>query len=128
MPVETNAHLDFSAGVVGVEFRRSPRYRILQRCQVRLPGASAPEAWRSIAFSISQTGIGVTMPCELQKGDELTVVAWNLPKARPLQARVVHASRLDFVWLCGCELTEQIGADDLADWLVTATAGLYSNE
>jgi len=125
---ELNPHLNFGAPALGIEYRRSPRYRILQRCQVRIAGASPAEACRCIAFSISQTGVGVTLPVALEKGVELTIEAWNLPKAQPLQARIVHTNRLEFVWLCGCEFVKPIAKEELAEWLPTAAAGLYSNE
>jgi hypothetical protein len=110
--------------VQAVEFRSSPRYRILQRCYVRPPGVSDGEGWRSIVFSISATGVGVTLPLPLERGTEVDIEPWNLPGAQPLRARIVYVSRLEFVWLCGCEFSRRLTDDELASWLTTATAGL----
>jgi hypothetical protein len=109
--------------VQAVEFRAAPRYRVLQRCFLRPPGVGGPEGWRGIVFSLSATGIGVTLPLPLERGTEVEVEAWNLPAAKPLRARVVHVSRLEFVWLAGCELVGRLADDHLAAWLTTATAG-----
>jgi len=108
----------------GVEFRASPRYRVLQRCFVRPPGVEAPDGWRAIAFSLSATGIGVTLPLALERGTELEIEAWNLPDAPVLRARVVHSARLEAVWLTGCELVRRLTDDELATWLTTIAAGV----
>ncbi len=110
--------------VQAVEFRAAPRYRVLQRCYLRPPGVTAPDGWRCIVFSLSATGVGVTLPLPLERGTEVEIEPWNLPGAKPLRARVVHTSRLEFVWLAGCELHGRLTDDDLATWLTTATAGV----
>lgn len=116
------SHRDPCAGstVQAVEFRSAPRYRILQRCFVRPTNVAAAEAWRGIVFSLSATGAGVTVPLAVERGAEVDIEAWKLPGAPPLKARVVHVSRLEFVWLAGCELTRRLADDELAAWLVTA--------
>jgi len=109
--------------VQAVEFRRCPRYRVLQRCFIRPPDVAVADAWRGIVFSLSATGAGVTLPLAVERGAEVEIEPWNLPGAPPLKARVIHISRLEFVWLVGCELTRRLTDDELAAWLATATAG-----
>jgi hypothetical protein len=106
-----------------VESRAAQRYRILQRCIVRPPGAKAADGWQSVVYSLSMTGIGVTLPMPMERDTELDLQAWNVPDAPPLKARVVQSIRLEGVWLTGCELSRRLTKDELAAWLVTATAG-----
>jgi hypothetical protein len=111
--------------VSGVESRRSPRHFILQRCFARplIAGVSAaPEGWRSIAYNISLHGVGVTLGLPLKRGTVIEVEPWNLPGAKPLRARLVHASPLEFIWLCGCELDSPLSDAELQAWLVAARA------
>jgi hypothetical protein len=121
-----NWNRDSSAGpmVQGVEFRSAPRYRVLQRCFIRPPGLSGADGWRGIAFSMSATGIGVTLPLPVERGTEIEVEPWNLRGAPTVTARVVHICRLDFVWLTGCQLSRRLTDDELAAWLTNATAGV----
>jgi PilZ domain len=115
--VNTNAQLAGSAGHVGsVELRRSPRYPILQRCLVFPSGAPTAQAWKCIAYNISLEGIALTLPLPLQKGTLLRIAAWDLPHARPLQARVVHARVVEFCWFAGCELLEPLSPPELSCW------------
>jgi hypothetical protein len=111
-----------TAAVQGVESRSAPRYRVLQRCHVRPPGVPAGDGWRGIVFSISATGIGVTLPLPVERGSEIDIEPWNLPGATPLRARIVHTSRLEFVWLAGCELSRRLGDEELTAWLSAASA------
>jgi hypothetical protein len=111
------------SSVQAVEFRGATRYRVLQRCFVRPPGVSTHEGWRCIAFNLSLTGIGVTLPLPVERDTLLDIEPWNLPGAPELKARVVHISRLDFVWLAGCELSRRLTDEELAAWLATVTAG-----
>ena len=110
-------------GVNAVEFRGAPRYRVLQRCIVRPPGVAEGDGWRGIVFSMSCGGAGVTLPMSIARGTEIQIEPWNLPGAPTLKARVVHVTRLESVWLAGCELVKRLNDDDLAAWLATATAG-----
>jgi hypothetical protein len=105
--------------VQGVEARSAQRYRVLQRCHVHPPGVTGDDGWRCIVFSMSTTGIGVTLPLPVERGAEVDIEPWNLPGAPPLRARVVHTSRLEFVWLAGCELSRRLTDDELAAWLAT---------
>ena len=107
-----------------VEFRAAQRYRVLQRTFVRPPGVTPPDGWRCIVYSVSATGLGVTLPLPLERGTEVEIEPWNLPAAKPLRGRVVYLNRLEFVWLAGCELDRRLTDDELAVWLATATAGL----
>jgi hypothetical protein len=110
-------------GVSAVEFRGATRYRVLQRCIIRPPGVAAADGWRGIVFSMSKSGAGITLPTPISRGTELEIEPWNLPGAPVLKARLVHLTRLESVWLAGCEFSCQLTDDELAAWLPTATAG-----
>jgi hypothetical protein len=88
----------------------------LQRCFANTAKASASEAWRCIGYDISATGIGITLPVRLQQGTLLTINAWGLPRACPLQVRVVHTKHVDFVWFTGCEFIKRLSDVQLAIW------------
>ena len=109
--------------ISGVDQRRAARYRILQRCIVRPPQVAAADGWRGIVFSMSKTGIGVTLPAPLGRGTELEIDAWNQPGAPTIKAHIVHITRLESVWLAGCEFTYRLTDEEVAAWLATATAG-----
>jgi hypothetical protein len=111
-----------SAPVVqGVESRAAARYRVLQRCFVRPPGVEAPGGWRGIVFSVSATGIGVSLASPILPGTEVTIEPWRLPGAPILRARVVRVHRIDVAWLTGCQLVSRLGDADLAAWLANVT-------
>jgi hypothetical protein len=119
-----------SAGVAPVEYRNTPRFPILQRCLVQVQGASGGGSWRCIAFNVSVTGIGLTLPCSLQAGTVLEIKAWELPAAPVLKAKVVHSKLVEFTWFCGCELIGRLSDTELQawmsgplDWLAEAQAG-----
>lgn len=101
-----------------IEQRSAPRFSLLQRCLVLPPGSKGTEGWRCIAYNISLTGIGITLPAPLQTGTILEVVAWGLPAAPVLKARVVHARFTDFLWFCGCELVTSLEPEQLQAWLM----------
>jgi len=63
------------------------------------------------------------LPLPIERGAEVDLEPWNLPAAPPLRARVVYTSRLEFVWLAGCELSRRLTDEELAAWLATATTG-----
>ncbi len=100
-----------------VEQRRAERFPILQRCIVRIPGVANGEGWRCIGHNISATGIAVTMPVPLAKGTELVIEPWDLRGAPVLRAHVVYAKRVEFLWSCGCELTQRLTDSQLHAWL-----------
>jgi PilZ domain len=99
-----------------IEMRTAARYRILQRCFVHCAKAAAPQAWQCIAYNISETGIGVTLPISLQEGTVLSIQAWNLPRACPLQARIVKTREVEFLWFTGCELVKSLSDAELRIW------------
>jgi hypothetical protein len=105
-------------GTPAVERRRGPRHPIQQRCLVRPPGSALPDAWRCIAFNISASGIGLTLPLPLGPGTVLDIEPCDRPGARPVRARVAHTRRLEFLWLAGCELVRPLSAAELHAWLV----------
>lgn len=71
---------------------------------------------RCIGYNISATGIGITLPVRLQPGTLLTLQAWGLPRARPLQVRIVHAKQVEFVWFTGCEFVTKPSDAQLGIW------------
>jgi hypothetical protein len=99
-----------------IEMRTADRHRILQRCFVSPGNASAPEPWQCIAYNISATGVAVALPVELPKDTVLTLEPWDLPKARFLRARVVHAKLVQMLWFTGCELVESLSEPELRVW------------
>jgi hypothetical protein len=110
------------------ERRRAPRHPTLQRCSVWPPGAQGPAGLPSIAYNISTTGIGITLPLPLPKGHLLRIEPFALPDARPLQARIVHVKPVEFLWFCGCRFVEPIREEELGVWLVVKTDWLRHNE
>ena len=103
-------------GTSYLEMRTATRYRILQRCFVHPAKASARDAWQCTAYNVSATGIGVALPVKLQEGTVLSVQAWGLPGACPLQVRIVHTKRVEFVWFTGCEFLNRLSDADLTVW------------
>ena len=101
----------------GIEQRGARRYLIQQRCIVSLPGGKGPEGWRSIAYNISTTGIGVLLGVPLQPDTQLEIEPWNLPGTRTVRARVVHCKPLEFAWMAGCEFAEPLTEAELKAWL-----------
>ena len=99
-----------------IERRTAPRFGILQRCFVYPVQASATDAWRCIAYSISGTGIGVTLPIPLHEGTVLTIEAWGLPRACPLKVRITQTKQVDFFWFTGCELLKRLSDAELSIW------------
>ncbi len=100
-----------------LERRRSIRYGLLQRCFVRPEGAPVKGGWRCIAYNVSTTGIGVTLPYPLPVGTRLRVLAWDLPKARPLEARIARVWPVGFLWFAGCDLVGGLSDRELGPWL-----------
>jgi hypothetical protein len=85
---------------------------------------AAGDGWRCIVFSISATGVGVTLPLPVERGAEVDIEPWELAGAPPLRARIVYTTRLEFVWLAGCELSRRLTSDELAAWLTAAAPGI----
>ncbi len=103
-------------GISQIEMRTATRHPILQRCFVRPANASERQAWQCVAYNISSTGIGVTLPTELAEGTVLAIEAWNLPGACPLQVRILQAQPIETVWLTGCEFMQRLSDADLHIW------------
>jgi hypothetical protein len=74
------------------------------------------QSWQCIAFNISATGVGVTLPICLQPGTMLTIHAWGLPDAVPLKAQVVQATSVEFVWFSDCRLLSRLNDAQLQSW------------
>lgn len=130
MPIDDRLSEETSAreGTYAIERRVSPRIAILQRCLVRPEDAPNGEPWRSIAYNVSVTGIGITMPCQLPGGTFITIEAWGLPRARRLQAQIVHAKPFEFLWFCGCELAQPLSEEELQEWLKGPTDWLPQDD
>ena len=100
-----------------VERRAAVRYPLLRRCLVRPEAASGTGDWNGIAYNLSTTGIGLTLPCPLRAGTVLVIEPWG-PGAPPaLRARVVRSHPVAFTWFHGCELANPLGDEGLQDWL-----------
>ncbi len=108
------------AAAPAVEFRQFPRHRVLQRCIARPEGVRGGEGWRGIVYDVSTGGVGIALPLPLRPGAVLEIEPWNLPGAKPLRARVVHAHRLEYIWLCGCQLQTRLRGEELQTWLTRA--------
>jgi hypothetical protein len=101
--------------------RQAFRYPILQRCFAYPDGSSAVLAWQVIAYNVSATGIGMVLPCPVERGAVLEVDAWKLRRAPRLRVRVVHARLSHLHWFCGCELLTPLSEEELAAWLAGPT-------
>lgn len=110
------------ANLSGSERRAAPRYMILQRCLVwsGVQGSNSrgPDGWHCIAYDISAVGIGLTLPLPVQAGTLLEIVGWGLTTSRPLRARVVHTTPVEFLWFSGCEFVDRLSESELSTWLV----------
>jgi hypothetical protein len=60
----------------------------------------------------------------VERGMEIEVEPWNLAGVPSVRARVVHITRLESVWLAGCELACRLTQDEQAAWLTTVTVGV----
>jgi hypothetical protein len=97
--------------------RGVPRFPILQRCFAYPHGSDPALAWHVIAYNVSATGVGITLPCPVELGTVLEVEAWKLPRAPRLRARVVHVRLSNLHWFCGCQLLAPLAEDELSAWL-----------
>ncbi len=103
-------------GIITLEMRAAPRYRILQRCFVHPDKAPAREAWQCIAYNISAAGIGVALPVQLQEKTVLSIQALGLPGACPLQVQIVRTQPIEFLWFTGCKFLNRLSDADLTVW------------
>jgi hypothetical protein len=108
--------LMFEAEISWIEMRIAVRYSILQRCFVIPAEGSCSEPWRCIAYNISATGIGITLPVQVPERTMLIVRPWNLPGALPLQAVVVHVRPVKGSWFAGCELSKRLTDNEVQTW------------
>ena len=115
MPANTHPDSAPADLPIGINRREFPRYPTLQRCFVWPEGADG-EGWRCIAYNISLTGIGLTLPVPLPADAVIRVLPHGLPGARPLRARLVHVRRLEWAFLCGCEFFEPLSEAELQTW------------
>jgi hypothetical protein len=96
--------------------RTAVRHLILQRCFALPTPARGPQPWQCIAYNISTIGIGIALPIQLPQGTVLTIEAWNLRGAVPLQARIIHTKPVEFLWFTGCELLKPLSERELQLW------------
>jgi hypothetical protein len=115
MPSYTG-ELMFEAEISWIEMRIAVRYSILQRCFVIPAEGPRAEPWPCIAYNISTTGIGITLPMRVPLRTKLTVRPWNLPGAVPMQAVVAHVRPVKGSWFAGCELSKRLTEDELQIW------------
>ncbi len=109
--------VDASPGAPAEERRSAPRFQIVQRCLVRPAGGPGDASWKGIAYDLSAVGIGIALPYPLAPGTTIVIEPWELPAARPLEARVVRFVPVAHLWFCGCELTARLRDDELRAWL-----------
>ena len=101
-----------------VERRSAPRYRLARSCLVCPQGSDVgAQGWRCVAYDVSTTGIGLTLPLPPRLGTLLRVEAWALPALRPLRMRVTHVRPVAFLWFCGCALEDPLREGELRTWL-----------
>jgi hypothetical protein len=103
--------------------RGAPRHPILQRCLVLDAGAVGDDAWRCIAYDLSLTGIGITLPAPVREGALLTIEPFQLAGAGPLRARVVHCRLVEWAWFCGCQFDTPLTEEMLQTWLSARLTG-----
>jgi hypothetical protein len=122
-PLGRKANVSRRAGIPGVEtgvsrieMRTTVRYPILQRCFVYPANVAAYQAWQCIAYNISATGIGVTLPIRLQDRTLLAIQAWSLAGACTLQVSIVHTKLIEHLWFTGCEFLERLPDRTLQIW------------
>ncbi len=104
--------------LLSIEYRTTPRHRILQRCFASLPESQQGEELRCIAFNISATGIALALPFAPKQGTILVLKPWELPAAPPLLVRVMYAIPVTSLWHCGCESIAPLSEKDLQAWLM----------
>ena len=104
------------------ERRSAPRHSLIQRCFAKPVSCPAAEGWRCIVYNISAAGVGITLPLPLKNGAVIWIEPWNLPGAKPMQARVVRSAPLEYVWLCGCEFLTRLTDEELRAWSPPTTA------
>jgi c-di-GMP-binding flagellar brake protein YcgR len=110
------------AAPVSPERRSAPRHSLIQRCFAKPASSPEAEGWRCIVYNISAGGVGITLPLPLKNGAVIHIEPWNLPRAKPVQARVVRSSPLEYVWLCGCEFLTRLTDEELRAWVQPTTA------
>jgi hypothetical protein len=86
---------------------------------VRPAGSSPDTSWKSIAYDISLSGIGVALPYPLAVGTILMVEASGLRSTTALQARMVRHKSVSHLWFCGCEFSVPMTSAELLPWLAT---------
>jgi hypothetical protein len=115
VPVHSNA-VSVKQRIHRVDMRTVTRYPLLQRCFVHPVKTAETQAWRCVAYNSSALGIGVALPVQLPTRTLLTIHACNLPRACPLEVRVIHAKPVDMFWFTGCEMLRRLSEEELRIW------------
>jgi hypothetical protein len=69
-----------------------------------------------VAYNISASGVGVTLPLPLPEGTVLTIQAWGLPGAGPLRARIARVQPVEMFWFTGCQWLTPLSEPALRLW------------
>jgi PilZ domain len=99
------------------ERRGAERFPCVRECLVRPQNATGAGDWHAIAYNISTSGIGIGLPYPVEPGTVLYIHPWSRSNARPVRARVVRSTPVDFLWFHGCELLETLTADEVQLWV-----------
>jgi hypothetical protein len=73
--------------------------------------------WHAIAYDISVDGIGIGLPYAVEPGTVLYIHPWSHANARPVCARVVRVTPVNFLWFHGCEFLETLSPEEMERWL-----------
>ena len=97
--------------------RSAERMPALRECLVRPRGATGAGDWHAIVYNISAIGIGIGLPCPVEPGTVLHVQPWSPSNPKPVHARVVRSTLVNFLWFHGCSLLEPLSPDELQRWV-----------
>jgi diguanylate cyclase (GGDEF)-like protein len=102
---------------------RRATVRILCNHIARVSLAGGPDAAEGFARiqDISRQGVGVFLEQHLGEGTVLAIEPLCSTRIKTLLVRVIRARPEAGGWFHGCELSQQLGEEDLQDWLTEAT-------
>ncbi len=102
---------------VTTERRNAERFHCVRECLVRPQGATGGGDWHAIAYNISTNGVGIGLPYPVAPETILYIHPWSRANARPVRARVLRSTPVDFLWFHGCELLEPLTPEEVQRWL-----------
>ncbi len=97
--------------------RAAERIPSLRECLVRPQGATGAGDWHAIVYDISSIGIGIGLQYHLEPVTVLEVRPWSRSNPKPVRARVVRSTLVNFLWFHGCSLLEPLTAEELQRWV-----------